>query len=133
MFGFTRCQKRFLGNLKNEQAKWMFENGAPLSSTYQKLCNYTHARPDAGYRVLWESNGPVYNNEAIKLTFFSRLAVYALCYLLVRLARPRFTMPKRERNPFRARLGAEPWAACASVCEAVWQATALRRQRVAAA
>ena len=65
-----------------------------VTSQYQKLCNYTHARPDAGYGVLWQSNGPVYNNEAIRLTFFLSLAVYALCYLLVRLARPRFTMPE---------------------------------------
>jgi hypothetical protein len=94
MFGYTRCRKRLLGNLKKERAKWMLEDDAPFSSTYQKLCNYTHARPDAGYRVLRESNGPVYNNEAIKLTFFSSLSIYALCYILVRLARPRFVMPK---------------------------------------
>jgi hypothetical protein len=78
----------------------MFEDDAPFSSTYQKLCNYTHARPDAGYRVLWESNGPVYNNEAITLTFFSSLSIYALCYILVRLARPRFVMPKASEILF---------------------------------
>jgi len=94
MFGYTRCRKRLLGNLKKEQAKWMFENDAPFSSTYRKLCKYTHARRDAGYRVLWESNGPVYNDEAIKLTFFSSLSTYALCYILARLARPQFVMPK---------------------------------------
>lgn len=88
ILGFTRCRKRLLGNLKKEQAKWMFEDDAPLWSAYQKLCNYTHARPDAGYSVLWQSNGPVYNNEAIRLTFFLSLGVYAQCYLLVRLARP---------------------------------------------
>ena len=71
----------------------MFEDNAPLASAYQQLCSYTHARPDAGYGVLWESNGPVYNNESIRLTFFSNLVVYALCYLLVRLARPSFMMP----------------------------------------
>ena len=60
MFGFTRCRKRLLGNLKKEQAKWMFADEAPLSSMYRNLCNYTHARPDAGYGVLWQSNGPVY-------------------------------------------------------------------------
>ena len=36
----------------------------------------------------------MYNNEAINLTFFSSLTVHALCYLLVRLARPRFMMPE---------------------------------------
>ncbi len=100
LFGFTRCRKRLLGNLKKEQAKWMFEDDAPLSSAYQNLCNYTHARPDAGYGVLWQSNGPVYNGEAIRLTFFSSLTVYALCYLLVRLARPRFMMPDRSEILF---------------------------------
>jgi hypothetical protein len=93
MFGFTRCRKRLLGNLRKGQAKWMFEDDAPLAATYQKLCNYTHARPDAGYGALWESNGPVYKNEAIRLTFVSSLSVQALCYLLVRLARPRAVVP----------------------------------------
>ena len=45
-------------------------------------------------RALWQSNGPVYNNGAIKLTFFSSLSVHALCYLLIRLARPGFVMPE---------------------------------------
>ncbi|MGB7973772.1 MAG: hypothetical protein WCF81_05360 [Roseiarcus sp.] len=100
VFGFTRCRKRLLGDLKKGRAKWMFEYDAPLSSTYQRLCSYTHARPDAGYSVLWESNGPVYNNDAIRLAFFSSLDVYALCYLLVRLARPRFVMPEKSEILF---------------------------------
>ena len=58
-FGFTRCRKRLLGNLKKEQAKWLFEDDSPLAVTYQTLCKYTHARPDAGYSALWKSNGPV--------------------------------------------------------------------------
>jgi hypothetical protein len=95
-FGFTRCRKRLRGNLRKEQAKWLFEDDGPLSSAYQKLCNHTHARPDAGYAVLWQSNGPVYNNEAIRLTYFSSLVVYALCYLLVRLARPTFMMTEHS-------------------------------------
>jgi hypothetical protein len=94
MFGFTRCRKRLLGSRKKRQAKWLFENDAPLALAYQKLCSYTHARPDAGYGVLWESNGPVYNNEALRLTFFTSLSVYALCYLLIRVARPGFAMPE---------------------------------------
>ena len=43
---------------------------------------------------LWESKRPVYNNAAIKLTFFTTLSVMAACYLLVRLARPGFVMPE---------------------------------------
>jgi hypothetical protein len=93
-FGFTRCRKRLLGNLTKQQAKWMFQDNELIAVTFQKLSNYTPARPDADYGVLWESNGPVYNNEAIRLTFFSTLSVHALCYLLIRLARPDFVMPE---------------------------------------
>jgi|SRR5215831_8072893 len=94
IFGYTRCRKRLLGNLKKEQAKWMFEDGELLAATFQKLSSYAHARLDAGYGALWESNGPVYNHEAITLTFFASLSVHALCYLLIRLARPDFVMPE---------------------------------------
>ncbi len=94
IFGFTRCRKHLLGNLRKEQAKWMFEDGELLALTFQKLCSYTHAHPGAGYDMLWQSNGPLYNNAAINLTFFSSLSVHALCYLLIRLARPDFVMPE---------------------------------------
>jgi hypothetical protein len=92
--GFTRCRKNLSGILRKDQAKWMFADGEFLATTYQTLCNYTHSRPDANYGALWESNGPVYNNEAIRLTFFTTLSVFAICYLLVRLARPGFIMPE---------------------------------------
>jgi len=62
--------------------------------TNQALCNYTHSRPDASDGALWQSNGPVYNNAAIALTFQTTLSVYALGYLLLRLARPDFVMPE---------------------------------------
>ena len=92
-FGFTRCRKRLFGNLKKAQAKWMFEDGELLALAFQTLCTYTHARPGADYGALWQSNGPVYNDAAIRLTFFSSLSVHALSYLLIRLARPDFIMP----------------------------------------
>jgi hypothetical protein len=92
-FGFTRCRKRLPGSLRKEQARWMFADGEILALTFQTLCTYTHARPGANYGALWQSNGPVFNNEAIRLDFFSSLLVHALSYLLIRLARPDFVMP----------------------------------------
>jgi hypothetical protein len=91
---FGRCRKRLLGTLTKRQAKWMFEEGGLLAKFYQKFCSFTHSRPDASDSALWQSNGPVYNAEAIKLTFFSALSVYAINYLLVRLARPFFNIPE---------------------------------------
>jgi hypothetical protein len=91
---FTRCRRRLSGILRKDQAKWMFEDNQFLAAIYQKLCNYTHSRPDSNDVSLWESNGPVYNGAAIKLTFFSTVSVMATCYLLMRLARPEFIMPE---------------------------------------
>jgi hypothetical protein len=91
---FPRCRRRLVGNLTKAQAKWMFEDGAFLATSYRALCNYAHSRPDASDGALWQSNGPVYNNEAIRLTFFTTLSVFAICYLLIRIARPAFSMPE---------------------------------------
>ena len=72
----------------------MFTDGEFLASIYENLCNYTHSRSDASDGALWQSNGPVYNNEAIKLTLYAALSVFAVCYLLVRLALRGFVMPE---------------------------------------
>jgi len=92
--GFTGCRRPLLGVLKKGDAKWMFDDGAFLATTYETLCHYTHSRPNASDGSSWESNGPVFNNAAIKLTFSTTLSVIATCYLLVRLARRSFTMPE---------------------------------------
>jgi hypothetical protein len=91
---FTRCRRRLFSSLRKNQGKWMFENGELFAAAYQTLCNYAHSRPDASDGALWQSSGPVYKNEAIRLTFFTTLSVYAMSYLLVRLARPDFIVPE---------------------------------------
>lgn len=91
---FTRCRRHLSGTLTKAQAKWIFEDTQFLATLYQVLCNYTHSRPASNDGSLWESNGPVYNNAAIKLTFCKTLSVMAACYLLVRLARPAFVLPE---------------------------------------
>ena len=55
---------------------------------FGELCNYTHSRPDSTDADIWASNGPVYVHDAVMLTFFTTLSVYAICYLSVRIARP---------------------------------------------
>lgn len=90
---FGRCRKRLFANLRSDEDKWMFDGGSFLATKYQLLCNFAHSRPDASDGALWQSNGPVYNNKAIKLTFFNALEVFAMCYLLVRFTRPGFILP----------------------------------------
>lgn len=96
---FTRCRRYLSRTLTKAQANWIFEDGQFLASFYKTLCNYTHSRPDSNYGSLWESNGPVYNNDAIRLTFFTTLSIMATCYLLIRVARPGFAMPE-DSNVF---------------------------------
>jgi hypothetical protein len=93
---FTRCRKNLSEIMSNGHVQWMFNDGELLATAYRRLCNYTHSRPGTNYGALWESNGPVYNNQAIRITFLTFLSVVAICYLLVRLARPRFTIPKNS-------------------------------------
>jgi hypothetical protein len=68
--------------------------------TFRQLCNFTHSRPDSSDGALWQSNGPIYAHEAAMLTFSTSLSVYAICYLLVRVARPRFVLPSDSRILF---------------------------------
>jgi hypothetical protein len=92
-FGFTRFRKRMHAMLRNDQCKWLVTDGGFPDKTFIQLCNFTHSRPDSSDGALWRSNGPVYVHEAVMLTFFTTLSVYAICYLLVRIARPNFALP----------------------------------------
>jgi hypothetical protein len=98
--GFTRFRKRMHGMLTQSQCKWLLADGEFPSTTFQRLCNFTHSRPDSSDGSLWRSNGPVYVHDAVMLTFFTTLSVYAICYLLVRIARPTFVLPEDSRILF---------------------------------
>jgi hypothetical protein len=98
--GFTTFRKRMHAMLRADQGKWLFAKGEFPEQTFRELCNFTHSRPDSSDGALWRSNGPVYVNEAIMGTFFMTVSVYAICYLLVRIARPKFVLPKDSRIVF---------------------------------
>jgi len=98
--GFTRFRRRMHRVLRNDQGKWLLADGEFPDKMFQQLCNFTHSRPDSSDGALWESNGPVYKDEAVMLTFFTILSVYAICYLLVRIARPDFAFPPDSRILF---------------------------------
>ena len=75
------------------QCKWLVADGEFTDKTFRLLCDFTHSRPNSSDGALWQSNGPVYAHEAVMLTFFTTVSVYAICYLLVRIARPAFALP----------------------------------------
>jgi hypothetical protein len=98
--GFTRFRKRMHGMLRSVQCKWLLADEGIPDKTFNQLCNFTHSRPDASDGALWASNGPVYAHGAVMLTFFTAVSVYAICYLLVRIARPSFALPPDSRIVF---------------------------------
>jgi hypothetical protein len=98
--GFTRIRRRMFAMLRADQCKWLLDEGEFPDKTFRQLCNFTHSRQDSSDVALWQSNGPVYVHEAVMLTFFTTLSVYAICYLLVRIARPSFTLPPDSRILF---------------------------------
>jgi hypothetical protein len=85
--GFTRFRRRMRGILSGDQCKWLLADDEFPAKAFRQLCSFMHSRPDSSDGTLWRSNGRVYVHEAMMLTFFTTLSVYAICYLLVRIAR----------------------------------------------
>lgn len=88
--GFTGCRKKIW---KATGENWLFADGAFPAQVFKALCDFTHSRPSASDGALWQSNGPVYNNDAIALTLRMALRVYAICHLFVRFGRPNYKLP----------------------------------------
>jgi hypothetical protein len=97
---FTPARKVILQSVKGTPGGWLLEFDKVPAEIFRDLCRFTHSRPDASDGVLWQSNGPVYNNEAIQLAFDTSLRVYAICYLLVKIGRPTFKLPTDSRILF---------------------------------
>ena len=88
--------------LRKDQCKWLVADEEFPDRTFRQLSNFTHSRPNSSDGELWESNGPVFAQNATTLVFFTAVRVYAICYLLVRIARPSFILPKDSKILFEA-------------------------------
>lgn len=92
---FPSCRKRLYHAVRDKSYAAFLSSAAWPNKLYYDLCRYTHSRPDANDGVLWESNGPVYNGYAIRLVYDMNLSVYATCYLLAKIARPKLQLPSK--------------------------------------
>jgi len=96
---FPNCRSRLHKTVPRLIA-WFIKQRSWSERLYYELCRYTHSRPDASDGSLWESNGPVYNSRAIKITFEAHLSVYGVCYLLAKLGRPKIQIPENSKMLF---------------------------------
>lgn len=99
-FGFTKCRRRTHEVLSGHPAQWMLDNTSFPAATFQDLCGFTHSRPNSTDGALWSSNGPIYTSEGFTLAFRMSLRIYAICYLLVRIARPCSVLPDSSKLLF---------------------------------
>jgi hypothetical protein len=68
---------------------------------YRELSNYAHSRPGHSSAANWDgSNGPIYVRESFGTVYTLYLETMALCYVLVKLARPSFQLPGAARHLF---------------------------------
>lgn len=67
---------------------------------YSELSEYSHARPGFTNSDMWASNGPVYAYEAFVSTAKMHLQASALCFILVKLGRPSFSLPQEALQVF---------------------------------
>lgn len=65
---------------------------------YSDLSEYEHSRPKFRNVDMWESNGPVFSSEAFTTFAMRFYETSALCFLMVKMARPAFVMPKSAQD-----------------------------------
>lgn len=97
---FPSCRKRLHKAAAGAPFAWFVKAGAWPERLYYDLCRYTHSRADGSDGSLWESNGPVYNGRAIKLTHEMTLCVYATSYLLAKIGRISLAVPDGSKIVF---------------------------------
>jgi len=97
---FLGSLRRLHKRLGKKSGGWLLKQAEFPEKAYYDLCRFAHSRPDSSDGALWKSNGPVYNNAAIQMVFYMSLRIYAICYLLIKFARPAFTLPVDSRILF---------------------------------
>ncbi len=61
---------------------------------YQRLSKFSHARGDSTNAQLWDSNGPIYSVQGMRLAYHAYLETYALLVLIAKVARDEVKMPE---------------------------------------
>lgn len=67
--------------------------GGWTTSLHTRLSNFVHARGNLTNAEIWNSNGPIYSAQGMKLGYHSQLETYVLLLLLAKIAAPSLDMP----------------------------------------
>jgi hypothetical protein len=91
---FASCNRKLRGVTNTAMQTLIFKPNGWLEALYEELCAYTHSRPDSSDGQMWRSNGPIYVTEALNLVFQLQASTYAASYVLTKVGRPSFGLPK---------------------------------------
>jgi hypothetical protein len=97
---FPTCYRRIRGVTKEPVKTLLSKQRETMETLYYRLCNYAHSRPDSSDSAMWESNGPIYVGAVFNDVFQLQASTYAACYLLVKVGRPNFALPKNSEFLF---------------------------------
>lgn len=75
----------FKGSGRSRSDSW-------TASLYRRLCRYSHSRGNTTDASIWNSNGPIYAGEGLKLCYETFLETYALMLLLAKWSRGRMAL-----------------------------------------
>jgi hypothetical protein len=78
-----------------------------LQVIYEELCPYVHAQANATNGAIWQSNGPVYVEEAFAEFGEAYKDTLAMCYLLLKIGWPSLQVPDNVWPLFERTSG--PW------------------------
>jgi hypothetical protein len=78
----------------------LFKQDEWISTLYEELCRFVHARPDSSDGAIWRSNGPIYVCEGFHDSMDLLAATYGAAYVLSKIARPDLQMPETSKFIF---------------------------------
>jgi hypothetical protein len=60
---------------------------------YGRLSQFSHARGNSANSSIWQSNGPIYSADGMRISYHAYIETYALLLLLAKLSLPSLPMP----------------------------------------
>ncbi len=90
---FLNLRSRLSRVCVKPEERALFKQGGWISTLYEELCSFVHARPGSTDGAIWESNGPIYVSAGFHMTLSLLTRTYATAYLFCKIARPDLHVP----------------------------------------
>jgi len=93
----TRLRQQLNDSIFDPRTKTA-DSGGWARRLYSSLSEYEHSRPKFRNVDMWDSNGPVFSSGAFTSVAANFYETSALCFLLVKISRPKFVLPAKAHE-----------------------------------